>query len=80
LEANNNQNTTTMELIIIIKIKTVYGEDKIYPACATAETFAALTGKKTFSPVDLKHIRALGYTIKQGFFSGDTMTAAVDFN
>jgi len=65
---------------LIIKIKSVYGEDKIYPACDTAETFATLIGKKTFSATDLKHIRTLGYTVKQGFFSGDTMVAAVEFN
>jgi len=65
---------------LIIKIKSVYGEDKIYPACDTAEKFAALVGKKTFSTIDLKHIRNLGYTVKQGFFSGDTMVAVVEFN
>jgi len=38
---------------LIIKIKSVYGEDKIYPACDTAETFAnAHRQKDVFQSTD----------------------------
>ena len=58
---------TTME--ITIRIKNVYGEEKIYPVCAKAEIFAAMLGQKTFTNDNLRHIRNLGYTVMQGVFA-----------
>lgn len=47
------------------RIKSVYGNDMMYPVNETATKFADLLGKKTFSKVDLAIISNLGYTITQ---------------
>ena len=47
------------------RIKSVYGNDLIYPVNETSIKFANLLGKKTFSKVDLAIIGNLGYTITQ---------------
>lgn len=48
---------------ITVKIKQVYGQDLVYPICETAQTFARLTGKKTFSNYDIQQIKQLGYQV-----------------
>lgn len=48
---------------ITIKVKNVYGVDRIYPVCDKAKLFIALTGNKTFSAGDIDRIKALGYQI-----------------
>lgn len=50
---------------LTVKIKSVYGNDLIYPVNDTAQKFSNLLGKKTFSKVDLAIIGNLGYTITQ---------------
>jgi hypothetical protein len=50
---------------LTVKIKSVYGNDLIYPVNETARKFMDLLGKKTFSRVDLAIIGNLGYTITQ---------------
>jgi hypothetical protein len=50
---------------LTVKIKSVYGNDMIYPVNDTAQKFANLIGKKTFSKVDLAIISNLGYKITQ---------------
>ena len=50
---------------LIVKVKQVYGNDMIYPVNETAQKFANLIGKKTFSKVDLAIISNLGYKITQ---------------
>ena len=47
------------------RIKSVYGNDLIYPVNETSIKFANLLGKKTFSKTDLAIIGNLGYTITQ---------------
>lgn len=54
---------TNTEPTISIHIRDVYGKPTAYPACPTAEKFAALTGTKTLTPRDLKTIQSLGYTL-----------------
>lgn len=49
---------------IQIQIKQVYGEEKIYPVCDKAKTFAEMLGQKTLTPRDLTYIRALGYAFE----------------
>jgi hypothetical protein len=49
------------------RIKSVYGNDLIYPVNETSIKFANLLGKKTFSKIDLAIIGNLGYTITQVF-------------
>ena len=50
---------------LTVKVKQVYGNDMIYPVNDTAQKFANLIGKKTFSKTDLAIISNLGYKINQ---------------
>lgn len=49
--------------VITVEVRTVYGNEMIYPACPAAEAFAAIAGTRTLPHPILKHIRALGYEI-----------------
>ncbi len=53
-----------VSMIIQVEIKTVYGEERIYPACAKASVFAKLVGQKTLTRRDINNIKELGYTIE----------------
>lgn len=46
-----------------VKIKNVYGVEKIYPDCPISEIFAALTKSKTLSENDIDNIIKLGYGV-----------------
>ena len=48
---------------ITVRIKTVYGEDKVYPVCNVAKTFAELAGTATLTARAVSLIKQLGYTI-----------------
>jgi hypothetical protein len=48
---------------ITVKLKSVYGNDLIYPVCDKATLLASLTGKKTFTDESIKTIKNLGYTV-----------------
>jgi hypothetical protein len=48
---------------IVVRIKTVYGVDKVYPVCAKAQLFADIAGTTTLRPSDIMAIHALGYGI-----------------
>lgn len=50
-------------MIITVAVRSVYGNELVYPADDAAATFAALTGAKTFSARHLALIRTLGYTV-----------------
>ena len=52
-----------MNKTIIVRIKSVYGENKVYPVCREAETFAKLAGTKTLTMSTIKLIKDLGYTV-----------------
>ena len=49
----------------IIEIKPVYGQDKVYPVCETAQIIASLSGTKTLTPETIALAKLLGYTFKQ---------------
>ena len=51
-------------MTIQVRLKSVYGNDLIYPACTRAKIFTDLTGKKTLSRYDLNHIETLGFKIE----------------
>ena len=53
-----------MEKTLIIDIKTVYGNEAIYPVNDTAQVFADLIGTKTLGRVKLALIQGLGYSIQ----------------
>ena len=47
-----------------VTIKTIYGQDRVYPANDTAYALAALLGSKTFTREQLTKAKALGYTFE----------------
>ena len=52
------------KLEITVAIKTVYGEDKIYPVCVKSHLFAELVKQKTLTLNDIGIIKRLGYTVE----------------
>jgi hypothetical protein len=48
---------------IEVKIKNVYGNQRIYPVCQNAKLFCALTKTETITFQSLDVIKALGYKI-----------------
>lgn len=48
---------------IKVHVRSVYGNDLVYPACPDAKRFAEIAGTKTLSHSVLCLIEALGYTI-----------------
>jgi len=50
---------------LIIELKTVYGNDLIYPICDKAKKLCSLTNQKTFSQFAINKLKELGYTFTQ---------------
>ncbi len=48
---------------ITVKIRNVYGEDKIYPVSEKARLFASIAGTTTLTSSTIARIKQLGYTI-----------------
>ena len=49
---------------IKVKIKTVYGEERIYPICDKANAFASIAGTKTLTQQTIDQVKTLGYEIE----------------
>lgn len=49
--------------MILIEVKNVYGELKVYPVCPRARCFADIAGTKTLTHAALCLIEQLGYAI-----------------
>ena len=49
---------------IIVKVKSVYGEEKVYPVCDKAKMFAKIAGTTTLTHATLCLIERLGVLIK----------------
>lgn len=49
---------------IFVEIKAVYGNETIYPACATSSFFAALAGTKTLTREKLRLVIENGYRVE----------------
>ena len=49
---------------IIVQIKNVYGEEKIYPVCDKAQAFAAIAGTRTLTLQTIKQVKKLGYRVE----------------
>tara|TARA_R110000823_G_scaffold314039_1_gene442345 strand:+ start:1073 stop:1360 length:288 start_codon:yes stop_codon:yes gene_type:complete len=47
-----------------VTIKTIYGQDRVYPANDVAYALAALLGSKTFTREQIAKAKALGYTFE----------------
>ena len=48
---------------ITVKIKSVYGTDKVYPVCDRAKMFASIAGTTTLTEYTISNIKALGFMI-----------------
>lgn len=48
---------------IHVVVKTNYGNQTIYPNCESSKTFCRMLDQKTLTPLNIKHIRELGYQI-----------------
>ena len=48
---------------IVVKMKSVYGNDLIYPVCPKAKLFARIAGSKTLTSHTIRKIYELGYEI-----------------
>lgn len=51
-------------MTIHVFIKTVYGNQTVYPACEQAKIFASMVGQSTLTPRNIDHIKRLGYTVQ----------------
>jgi hypothetical protein len=49
----------------LVEVKSVYGQDKVYPACDKSSLLAKLFGKTTLTNETLALAKQLGYTFKQ---------------
>jgi len=52
-----------MDKTIEVFIKNNYGNDLVYPKCASAVMFAKLSGHKTLTPHTIKVLKDMGFTI-----------------
>ena len=50
-------------LLITVEVRSVYGQDTIYPVCDAAKAFAAIAGTTTLTVTVLKQIMFLGYEV-----------------
>ena len=48
---------------ITVKIKSVYGTDKVYPVCDRAKMFASIADTVTLTEHTISNIKALGFMI-----------------
>lgn len=48
---------------IKVQVRSVYGNEVIYPICEKAKLFARLAGTKTLTWQAVQTIKALGYTV-----------------
>ena len=46
---------------IQVEIKSIYGQEKIYPLCLAGETFAQIAGTKTLTTETIALAKRLGY-------------------
>lgn len=50
---------------IAVQIKSVYGSDKIYPACDVAHAYCKALGFKTLTPELIRAVKSLGVKVVQ---------------
>jgi len=53
----------TVNNLLLVTIKNVYGKEMIYPANNVAQIFADIARQTTLSRETLKHAQSLGYKI-----------------
>jgi hypothetical protein len=50
---------------ITVKIKNVFGNERIYPVCPQAKLFARISGHKTLTRDTIDLIKKMGYSVSQ---------------
>lgn len=50
-------------MIVEVQLKSVYGNNLMYPVNTTARIFAKMLGVKTFNRAQVQGMRDLGYTV-----------------
>jgi hypothetical protein len=53
-----------MDKRIVVSVRTVYGNDVVYPACPDSAVFAQIAGTRTLTADTLRRIERLGYRIE----------------
>ena len=53
-----------MDNVIKVTVKSVYGNDKIYPACDKSKAFASIAGTKTLTQEVIASIKSIGFSIE----------------
>jgi len=51
------------KLQIVVRLKTNYGSQVIYPTCDKAKLFAKLLNQETLTPLNIRVIKELGYEV-----------------
>jgi hypothetical protein len=59
---NTNQ---TSDDTLLVKCRSSYGTNLVYPACAKSETFARIAGTKTLSSATRDLIKSLGFRFEE---------------
>ncbi len=49
---------------ITVRIKSVYGQPRIYPVCDLAKAFTSLTGTKCLTTANIAIIKLLGFGVE----------------
>ena len=49
---------------MIVKVREVYGVQRIYPISDSAQLFADIAGKKTLDSADIHRIKQLGFEVQ----------------
>lgn len=55
---------TEANLFIMVEVRSVYGNETVYPACNKAACFCRIAGSRTLTANMLTHIKTLGYEIR----------------
>lgn len=63
IAAAREQAELSNKLEIVVRLKTNYGQQTIYPVCERAKTFAKMLDQSTLTPLNIKHIKELGYIV-----------------
>lgn len=48
---------------IQVEIKTIYGEERIYPACHTSHLLAEMLNQRTLTRKNIEKIKGMGFTV-----------------
>lgn len=53
-----------MKIKIQVLVRSVYGNELVYPLCEQGKEFAKMVGRKTLTARDLASIRKLGFEVE----------------